>query len=165
MYFKRFPTIYYPVNVNGERQFTALKDITINVRFIKEFLSNITLYDLYDIGEGETPEIISEKFYGTPFYHWLIMLVNEKYDYLSDFPLTQAQLQAHTIEKYGIDNVDGIHHYENDNGFIVNSDAEFAVAVTNTQYEDNINESKRTIKIINRTIIEKVVRDFVKIVK
>lgn len=162
MYFKRFPTIYYPVTINGVKQYSVLKDVTINVRFIKEFVSNITLYDLYDIVDGETPEVISEKFYGTPLYHWILMLVNERYDYLEDFPLTYSNLLDVVKNKYGEENAYHTHHYENEKGYVVSSDYPLARAVSNLEYEESKNESKRTIKIIDRSIIERVVRDFIK---
>ena len=162
MYFNQFPTIYYPVNIGGIEQYVQLKDVTINVRFIKEFLSNITLYDLYDVVDGETPEIISEKFYGTPFYHWVVMLVNEKYDYLKDFPLPYDRLVEYTKDKYGIDQIDAIHHYENTQGYVVSDDYPLAAAISNLTYEDRENEKKRTLKIIDKRIVERVVSDFIK---
>lgn len=160
MYFKKFPVIYYPVTIGGVSQYTAIKDVTINVRFIKEVLSNITLYDYYDIVDGETPEIISEKFYGTPFYHWIIMIANERYDYIDDFPLTYNLLHKYVQDKYGVDNIDVTHHYEDENGYTVSSDHPLAVQVSNMEYEEAINESKRTIKILDRAVIETVVREF-----
>lgn len=165
MYFKKFPVIYYPVTINGVSQFVILKDTTINVRFLKEFLSNITLYDLYDIKEGETPEIISEKFYDTPFYHWIVMLANERYDYINDFPLSYNDLLSYVKGKYGEDNIYSTHHYVNAEGYIVSSDEPLANEVTNLEYEESINESKRTIKIISKSIIERVVADFLKAIK
>lgn len=165
MYFKRFPTIYYPVTINGVTQYSILKDVTINVRFVKEFLSNITLYDLYDIVDGESPEIISEKFYGTPMYHWIIMVANDRYDYINDFPLPYDQLVSYVKNKYGEENMYDVHHYENAQGYIVNSDEPLAKEVTNFDYEEKLNESKRTIKIISRSIIETVVKDFIKMIK
>jgi hypothetical protein len=101
MYFANFPTIVYDFNINGKTEYKIITDVTRNVRFRKKILENIALYDEYDIQEGETPEIISEKIYGTPFYHWVIMLVNQRYDYMNDFPITQRELDALVEEKYG----------------------------------------------------------------
>ena len=154
MYFKKFPLIYYPVTINGVTQYSILKDITINVRFIKEFLSNITLYDLYDVKDNETAEAISEKFYGTPYYNWIVMISNDRYDYINDFPLAYDDLMQYISTKYG-----------DSNGYIVSSDEPLAIAVKNKDYEEKINESKRTIKIISKSIIERVVSDFVKAIK
>lgn len=165
MYFKKFPVIYYPVTINGVQQYTILKDITINIRFLKEFLSNITLYDLYDIKDGETPEIISEKFYDTPYYHWIVMIANDRYDHINDFPLAYDDFIAYVKNKYGEDNIYDAHHYVNEEGYIVSSDEPLAKAVTNIEYEERLNEGKRTIKIISKSIIERVVADFIKAIK
>jgi hypothetical protein len=58
----------------------------------KDFLDLITIYDLYDIEDGETPDIISNKIYGKPTYHWLIMLVNQRFDYIKDWPMSEYEL-------------------------------------------------------------------------
>ena len=108
-------------SVNGSSQLTIVKDITHNIRFRKEILENITLYDEYDIRDGETPEIIAERIYGNAQYHWVIMLLNERYDYITDFPLSYPELVSHTEQKYGAGNANGIHHYLDFNGNRVDS--------------------------------------------
>lgn len=117
MYFKQFPQIYYdfPQVGKSDVDLQILTDITTNVRFRKEVLENITLYDEYDMLEGETPEMVAEKVYGNPELHWIIMLVNQRYDYLRDFPLTSAELEEYCIRTYGADNIYNVHHYEKDN--------------------------------------------------
>ena len=101
MYFKDFPTFLYDFNYgNGKIKTSAVKDITRNIRFRRDILANITLYEEYDIVDGETPEIISEKFYGTPEYHWVVMLANERFDYNSEFPLMEPELDRHIKTAY-----------------------------------------------------------------
>lgn len=115
MYFSNFPRIYYDfLQDQTSESLQVLSDITANVRFRKEVLDNITLYDEYDIIEGETPEIIAEKFYGNPELHWIIMLFNQRYDYLRDFPMTNDELYQHCVATYGEDNLEDVHHYEKD---------------------------------------------------
>jgi hypothetical protein len=152
MYFKNFQKIYYDYTINGEKELKVVTDITKNVRFRKEVLSNILTYDLYDIKDGETPEIIAEKIYGNPEYHWIIMLANDKYDYLADFPLDIHKLEKFITDKYG-DQAYAIHHYENDKGLVVDSSYPSAVSVSNYDYETRINESKRRIKIVSKDVI------------
>jgi hypothetical protein len=101
MYFANFPKIVYDFDLSKGTDYRVVTDITRNVRVRKQILENITLYDYYDIAEGETPEIISEKIYGTPYYHWVIMLVNQRYDYVNDFPLSQLELDSYINNKYG----------------------------------------------------------------
>lgn len=114
MYFSEFPKIYYDFpNYTGDDTFLqVLTDITANVRIRKKILEDVSLYDEYDIKEGETPEIIAEKIYGNPEYHWVVMLANQRYDYLKDFPMTSAELYEHAINVYGKDHINDVHHYE-----------------------------------------------------
>lgn len=100
MYFKDFPKFLYDFNYGDTTKTTVVTDITRNVRFRKHLLSNISLYDEYDIIDGETPEIIAEKFYGSPEYHWVIMLANDKYDWRNDFPLREGVLVEHIKRTY-----------------------------------------------------------------
>ena len=137
----------------------ALTDITRNIRFRRDILANVTVYDYYDIVDGETPEIVAEKVYGNAQYHWIVMLANDRYDYLGDWPLTQVALDQFVSDKYG-DAADAIHHYVNYAGFIVSSDVPGAASISNRQYEDAVNESKRSIKIISRELISTIIKNF-----
>lgn len=119
MYFQSFPRLFYDFKIPGSNQtkLYALTDITTNIRIRKAVLENITLYDEYDVQEGETPEIIAEKIYGNPELHWVIMIANQRYDYLKDFPMTSLELDEFVEQKYGLENKFKIHHYEK-NGLI-----------------------------------------------
>lgn len=148
MYFKQFPQIYYdfPKADASDVELQILTDITTNVRFRKEVLQNVTLYDEYDMLEGETPEMVAEKVYGNPELHWVIMLVNERYDYLRDFPMTSSELEEYCIRTYGANNLDKVHHYERD-GLIVEG-----VATLKIPGKDTIKEFKVHDYIINNPI-------------
>ena len=101
MYFKQFPQIYYdfPQANSSDTELQILTDVTTNVRFRKQVLENVTLYDEYDMLEGETPEMVAEKVYGNPELHWVIMLANQRYDYLKDFPMSSRELELYCIDK------------------------------------------------------------------
>jgi hypothetical protein len=159
MYFKEFPDFLYDFRYGTKLKTSIVKDITRNVRFRKEILSNITLYDEYDIIDGETPEIIAEKIYGNAEYHWIIMLCNDKYDYLTDFPLEEYALVKHIETKYGT-TANNIKHYVDERGFIVNSNYPGAVPITNASYERDLNEKKRRIKIVSPQIINAIIKNF-----
>jgi len=159
MYFKDFPKFLYDFNYGTTNKTSVVTDITRNVRFRKELLSSITFYDEYDIVDGETPEIIAEKIYGNAEYHWIIMLANGKYDYVSDFPLPEPQLVRHIQEVYGA-TANNIKHYVNADGYVVNSDTPGAVGVTFAEYERTLNETKRKIKIIAPQLVNTVLKNF-----
>lgn len=136
-----------------------MKDVTRNIRFRRDVLANVTVYDEYDIVDGETPEIIAEKVYGNAEYHWIVMLANDRYDYRNDFPLTYVDLQRYIQDKYDAQ-ADAIHHYLDARGYFVDSDFPGAVSVSNRQYEENINESKRRIKIISPQLVNTILKNF-----
>jgi hypothetical protein len=171
-YFNNFPLNVYDFSELGQdKQEILVSDIITNVRVKTEILQNIVFYNEYDIRDGETPEIISEKFYGTPTLHWAIMLINERYDYLMDFPATLPVLEAYITDKYGVANINNIHHYEDSKGNWVNSDyinragVADATPMTNYEYEVAINESKRRIKMVPPEIMGEVLRRFREILK
>ena len=120
-YFSNFPNIYYDFNIAGDNQVKIIRDISMNVRFKHELLNSVTLFDEYDIRDGETPDIISERVYGTPEYNWIIMLFNDRFNYSEDFPLSTFQLEQKVIDDYGANNRDAVHHYVNQAGYIMTS--------------------------------------------
>jgi hypothetical protein len=88
------------------------------------------------------------------------MLVNQKYDYVSDFPLPLVELEKFITQKYGSGNEYDTHHYVNLNGDIVDEWDSQATSVSNYAYEDAINESKRRIKIVSINFINTLLKNF-----
>lgn len=103
MYFAKFPPITYPFVINGQTVYKQITDVTLNVRMFEILKQYATVYDEYDMLDGETPEIVAEKAYGSPLYHWVIMLLNERYDYVNDFPKDQVTLETYIKDKYGVE--------------------------------------------------------------
>lgn len=163
MYFKDFQNIYYEYDINGQPVLKVVKDVTTNVRFRKAILENVTLYDEYDVKEGETPEIIASKIYGSSEYHWVIMLCNQKFDNIADFPMSYHVLEDYIRDKYG-DTVYDVKHYVNSKGFVVPSDTIGATPVTNYDYEVSVNDSKRRIKLISPDLLGQIIENFKKII-
>ncbi len=187
-YFTNFPTMVYDLSLSNEPANTVtVRDITKNVRFRKDILDNVLAYQLYEVQDGDTPEKISELVYGTPYYHWIIMLVNERFDYLNDFPMAQREIEALIDKKYG-DQKFATRHYETveiknskgtvllKSGLIVSSTYTFtyvdgaaeitvpnnecAVPVTNYDYEYRKNEEKRQLKILAPETLDEIIYKF-----
>lgn len=150
----------YTFDIGGKIVTKIVTDTTFNVRVLKTVLENITIYDEYIIRDGETPEIISDKVYGTPLYHWVLMLINQRFDYYKDFPMSYDNLLNYVQSKYGFGNENLIHHYEDVNGFVINSDTPRAIPVSNMDYEDKLNEEKRTLKIVDKAVIQQLLNEF-----
>lgn len=136
MYFEKFQRVYYdfPIAAN-DRQSTLINvtDITRNIRFKTDFVKNISLFETYKMRDNETIEVVSEKIYGTPDYHWVLMLLNERYDYIEDFVLDAQRFEKYMSRKYG--------NRQNDIKFFINSagvitNAKTILVLDNTPIDD-----------------------------
>lgn len=224
MYFEKFPKTFYSLDNRNSVQ--VVTNIMLRMKLNDELLNNFSVYDLYDIKDGDTPESLAFELYGDSNLHWVILHANEVLDPRFDWVLDTNNLFEFTSGKY--DRVNGIHHYENSAGreingnlqMTVNTTAGFSVGspirsnadssvgfitsipsatsvvvtttkggfttgeqivlasntsvtanitavtiitgtpVTNFNFEDQENESRRRIKIIKPQFIEKIIKDF-----
>jgi len=116
MYFKSFPYTFYSLDNTTTVQ--VVTNLTTRITLTDEVKNNLSLFDEYDIKDGETPELVAEKFYGNPELHWLVLHYNEIIDPRFDWPLDTNNLNRYIAGKYA--NVNGIHHYEDANGNYAN---------------------------------------------
>lgn len=152
-YFKYFPkTLYYP-----KYESTSLDTVTNIVtrfKFENEFKNNSVLYYDYDIQDGDTPEIIASKFYGSPEKHWVILMLNDMIDAQWDWPLDQRTLTDYIKDKY-TGNATGTQTgmdwaKENvKNYFILNTRTLNDGSQTITKYETDANTYANTTTSIN----------------
>jgi hypothetical protein len=159
-YFDQFPKTYY-----GFDNVTAylVTNFMARVQMSDQLKSNVMLYSPYTIIDGETPEMVADKVYGDPTLHWVILLTNEIIDPRYDWCLSQEHLYSYCQQVYGSDpaQVYGTHHYVDPNtGLIVDSDFSGAVSVSNYDYEDQLNEKKRVIKILNPSLVNEFIKEF-----
>lgn len=103
MYFNSFPNTRYlvsPATRGKQAEYATLVDITRNVRFKKEVLDNIAVYDYFTMSDDDTIEHVSENLYGSPYYHWVLMLLNDRYDYVRDLPMPSRAFEHYIEQKY-----------------------------------------------------------------
>ena len=171
MYFSSFPII--PYDSKGDLQFKDVTNLLRRVGMRTKLKTNTFLYDTYDVKEGETPEMIAHKLYGDPELHWIVLLVNEITDRYHQWPMSGMQFLDYKNDKYS--NPDGIHHYEtaqtsgdtkikieveND----VDEDAYTGLTpITNREYEQNEQDKKRKIRLVDPSFVEQFVDEFKKL--
>ena len=171
MYFSSFPII--PYDSKGDLQFKDVTNVLRRVGMRTKLKTNTFLYDTYDVKEGETPEMIAHKLYGDPELHWIVLLVNEITDRYHQWPMSGMQFLDYINDKYS--NPDGIHHYEtaqtsgdtkikieveND----VDEDAYTGLTpITNREYEQNEQDKKRKIRLVDPSFVEQFVDEFKKL--
>jgi hypothetical protein len=175
MYFSYFPKGTYDIRNDGNEK--VVTDLMVRVKVRSKVLDESTLYDLYDIPEGETPELTALKHFGNSNYHWVILLTNDITDRYYGWPLTTYEFENYMTEKYT--NPDGVHHYEitqssgktkgegpsdYSHKIIVNSTVPNATAVTNREYEQRIQDQKRQIKLLNAAYLPILLDEFANLV-
>jgi hypothetical protein len=156
MYFQNLPYTFYTLDDYASAQLVT--NIFIRAVISDSAKTNYALYDDYDILDGETPEILADKLYGSSLYHWIILMMNDIVDARYEWPLSYTNLLAYCNGKYT--NINGIHHYEDSDGNTVLSTESGAVAVSNFEYEEIVNEAKRRIKVLRPEYVSSIVKDF-----
>ena len=166
MYFDNFPTIPYDAEGNGK--FKDVKNLLRRVGIRTKVKVNAMLFDTYDVKNGETPESIAFKLYGDSELHWVIMLINDITDRFHDWPMSEAQFLQFVNDKY--DNVDAVHHYEipqssgdtskKINVGTSNADYPTATAITNFEHEQEQQDIKRKIRLLDPSYLDDFVEEF-----
>jgi hypothetical protein len=157
MYFEYFPTTLYTLDDRTTVQLVT--NIFLRNVINEDIKKNLSLFDEYDIKDGETPELLSFKFYRTSKLHWILLHYNDILDPRFDWPLSTQNLIKYCESKYT--NINATHHYVNSDGFIVNSNEVGALSVSNFTHEEELNEGKRRIKVLKTTYVDSFVREFV----
>ena len=97
MFFNKFPTVDYDIKRKGKTQ--KMVDTFRAVRPLQNFVDNFTGYRLYEIINGERPDIVSQRLYGTPRFYWTFFVINDiLHDGYRAWPMSQEDLSQY-IEK------------------------------------------------------------------
>ena len=179
-YFRNLPKVKYDINGAEPNKYLNVTNIMKRISFKPSVIEDITDYYPYRVKDGERPDTLSHQKYGTVAYAYLIMLVNDIYDPLFDWPLTSQQFEKYLISKYGsVSSAMGTtkYYYQIVRAevartgtservpavkFIVDQTTYDALdegdRSTQTQYEweDELNDNKRDIKLINASLIQDI---------
>ncbi len=179
-YFKNIPKVSYDINGTEPNNFLSVTNIMKRVKFKPKIIEDIVDYYPYFVKEGERPDIISFNEYGTIAYAYLIMLVNNIYDPLFDWPLSSQQFEKYIESKYGsVSSAMGTTKYffqiiraevartgvserVPEVKFIVDEttynalDAGDRTTQTEYEYEEELNDNKREIRLINPEFIQDI---------
>ena len=172
-YFSKFPLTTYDIKGNSNRK--LLPDILRRVKLRTKVKSGGMIFDRYDVKEGERPEDVAFKWFGDPELHWVILMTNNITDRYYEWPMNQAQFAEFLTDKYGAGSEDAIHHYEitrssgrtsskgpSDYSHLVevNSDTDNASSISNREYEERIQDSKRQIQLLDKSFLGDFIAEF-----
>lgn len=164
--------------------------IDITRRFaLANIVRNATtiMYD-YEIQDHDRPDAMADRYYQNPRLDWLFFVVNLIYDPYYQWPLNYAQFSEYMRQKYGSLSVamNTIHHYEQivtkrkeyysnydgtsitipESTLIVDETTYLSLniadrkSVTVYENEENENNRRRNIKILDKKFVPALLRDF-----
>ena len=162
-YFKYFPIITYDVRgKKNQFQIDVITNILVRIRK-KLDLTNLAYFVEYFVQDGDTPESLAHQVYSDSQLHWIILYTNYMTNPYYDWPLTYFDLKKFVDKKYS--NINATHHYEDADGYEVDSTAAGATAVTNFIHEETLNDVKRNIKIIKIEYVAQIIDELKVLVK
>ena len=179
-YFKNLPRVNYDIFGTEPNNYRSVTNIMKRIKFKPKVLEDISDYYPYYVKEGERPDIVSHQKYGTVAYAYLIMLINDIYDPNFDWPLSSQQFEQYIRNKYGtVESAmsttkyyyqivraevarTGVSERVPEVKFIVDVTTYNSLGIdartTQTEYEweDELNDNKREIKLINPEFIQDI---------
>ena len=98
MYFANMPVIRYDMGTFSK----LCKNILVCAKFNDFFRGpeDEQLFVEYKVKDGETPEEIANRVYGSPNLNWIILLFNNIKNPYFEWPLSQSQMEAQLYKAY-----------------------------------------------------------------
>ncbi len=175
-YFTNFPIINY--YIDNENNTTKIVDITLRTK-LKEILKDYAyVYYNYTIEDGERPDTIAAVYYGHSDYYWLVLMSNDIFNPLFEWPLDTEALNNYINDKYKSlnDDINGLeyaystikYYYDINNNIIDQeeynelNDYERST-ITIYDWEFNENEKKRDIQLISNRYLD-IINDQISII-
>ena len=188
-YFNELPNLEYLSQLpdaNSNETYITVKNLFKRAKLRTDIVNIITAFNYYQIEDNQRPDVIAQKLYGDAELDWVILITNNITNIREEWPLSNQNLYNHMIEKYETENaLSSIHHYETTevkdeyNRLVVPSglqvDSNYSItyskldnalvtvspvkSVTNYEYETNLNEKKRQIRILKPEYLSVVITD------
>ena len=187
-YFRELPDLEYEspfANRISSSSYIQAKNIFRRMK-IRDDLQNVfTLFNKYEIREGARPDTIAEDLYGKSDLDWVVLLSANITNVRDQWPLSSKDLYEYTVSKYGLENINKVHHYETQEikdsdgnlilskGLIVDEDfsirfknggvyverSNITTTISNYVYEVRENEKKETIFLLKPSYLQQFLND------
>ena len=156
----------------GDGSAKLVTNIMKRVRMRANMKKEVVMLDQYDVKENETPEIVADKHHGSPYYHWVVMMINNVADVNHDWVKSTRQLQKYLLSKYTETQLTEAHHYEISQTSgdttvkleVENTSYPSATVVTNYEYEVALNETKRKIDLLRNDYLIAFTEEFERLI-
>ena len=187
-YFRELPDLEYEspfANRISSSSYVQAKNIFRRMK-IRDDLQNVfTLFNKYEIREGARPDTVAEDLYGKSDLDWVVLLSANITNVRDQWPLSSKDLYEYTVSKYGLENINKVHHYETQEikdsdgnlilskGLIVDKDfsirfknggvyverSNITTTISNYVYEVRENEKKETIFLLKPSYLQQFLND------
>lgn len=99
MYFRQFDKVPYDFNRDGVIQ--QVVNMFKTARVMSAFEDDVNTYTLYQVQNGERPDVVSLRLYDTPDYYWTFFVLNPfLHDGLAAWPMSQEKLNEYILQHY-----------------------------------------------------------------
>ena len=114
-YFRELPDVEYQSFLSdaiSSQDYLKVKNLFRRNK-VRDDLQNVfTLFNKYEIVEGARPDTVAEEFYGKSDLDWVVLMTAGIINVRDEWPLSNYQLYKYAENKYGIADLNDIHHYE-----------------------------------------------------
>jgi len=100
LYFNTLPKVLTP-DQNGN--YILMTNLMSRATLVEELQNNSMLFYKYNIQDGDTPEIIAEKYYDDAYKYWIVLYSNQILDPIWNWPLPYSQFLDFINNKYATD--------------------------------------------------------------
>ena len=99
MYFSNIVDV--AIDIDGSGNLDAMKNLTAKAKISDALINNAGYYQTVEIIDGERPDHLSQRLYGTGVYHWTFLLLNPQIKNIwDDWPMSASQLVEYCTNKY-----------------------------------------------------------------
>jgi hypothetical protein len=185
-YFKNFPTVQHDLTNVGQK--VALTNILRRFKVRTSVKDKLDTYYTYHLQAGDRPDIIAEKYYGDPNLAWVILHFNDIIDPVFGWPLFGVDFDNYIKGKYANINTAKatVHEYRQvlnvaemrydgvkiPERYIVVDQTTYGTlgsnekySVSKYDYEEELNEKRREIRILDKAYISKIKQEVKSILK
>ena len=189
-YFRELPDVEYQSFLSdaiSSKDYLTVKNLFRRNKLRDDLQNVFTLFNKYEIVEGARPDTVAEAFYGSAELDWVVLMTAGIINVRDEWPLSNYHLYYHVENKYGVENLSNIHHYEtievkdskgrlilpagkdvnedftlnySDGGSKVSlSGGNVRQGVTNWEYETRKNNEKSSIYLLKRGYLQQFLND------
>ena len=99
MYFKNIKKV--AIDIDGSGNLDLMKNLTAKAKVSDALINNAGFYETTEVQDGERPDHLSQRLYGTSVYHWTFLLLNPQIKNIwDDWPMKYSQLIEYCTQKY-----------------------------------------------------------------